>query len=32
MIWYDTIWYIFHCNWFNTWWQWYSTYLHTNNT
>jgi len=20
------------CNWVVTWWQWYSTHLHTNNT
>ena len=35
MIWYD-IWYdmiIFvSCNWVDTWWQQYSTHLHTNNT
>jgi hypothetical protein len=32
MIWYD-IWYdiFLNCNWVATWWQYYSTHLHTNN-
>jgi len=32
MIWY-MLWYIFvNCNWVDNRWQYYSTYLHTNNT
>jgi len=23
---------MFNCNWVATWWQWYSTHIHTNNT